>query len=146
MGGFVWTPELAVGFDSMDAQHQALIALMARLHEEAELEIGKAEFLLTLDELGELTTRHFRQEEAVMTEMGFPRFDEHQLSHVMLLERFLDYSDDLRAPAGRFTPAFSEFLARWLTGHIKGPDTQYGVFSGQLLRRGTPAGPAGATR
>ena len=136
MPSFVWTQDLAVGFPAIDAQHQGLIGLMAALHEQAEADVPKAEFLQTLDELGGLTVRHFADEERVMEQMGFPRFDEHYMAHVTLLERFGDYQSDLRRPEGRFTADFSGFLSRWLTGHIRGPDTQYGVFSGRLLRRG----------
>ena len=140
MVSFVWTPALAVGFAEMDAQHQQLIALMGQLHDEAASQAPKGVFLGTLGELGDLTVRHFAEEERVMMAIDFPRFDQHKMLHIGLLERFMQYREDLEGPAGKFTPAFSSFLSGWLTSHIKGPDTQYGVFSGQLVRR-SDAGP-----
>ncbi|MEZ5215306.1 MAG: hemerythrin family protein [Ilumatobacteraceae bacterium] len=136
MTTFVWTNRLEVGFPEMDAQHQRLIALMADLNRELEEGASRAECLATLDELGERSVRHFAEEEQVMMEVGFPRIDHHQILHTNLLERFSDHRDELARPAGVITPAFITFLNGWLTGHILGPDTQYGVYSGRLTRRG----------
>lgn len=114
---------------------------MGQLHDEAARQAPKAVFLGTLGELGDLTVRHFADEERVMTAIDFPRFDQHKMLHIGLLERFMQYREDLEGPSGKFTPAFSSFLSGWLTSHIKGPDTQYGVFSGQLVRRTDAPGP-----
>lgn len=136
MATFVWTPKLAVGFDAMDDQHRQLIALMAALDEQIRQEAVMAECLATLDELGGLAVRHFADEERVMAEVGFPRLDHHCMLHATLLERFGDHRAEAARPQGRLTPAFSAFLGGWLTGHILGPDTQYGVYSGRLVHRG----------
>ncbi len=111
----------------MDAQHRQLIALMARLHDHAEQGAPKRDVLDTLDALGTLTVRHFREEEAVMMSIDFPRFDHHCTIHAALLQRFGEHADELRSPAGRFTAAFSAFLDGWLSVHIRGADMQYAV-------------------
>jgi len=133
---FVWSEKLAVGFPEMDDQHQQLIKLMAALNTEIEQAASRAECLVTLDELGGLAVRHFAAEELVMDGVGFPRLDHHRILHQNLLERFTDHLEEAKRPNGRLTPAFSAFLNGWLTGHILGPDTQYGVYSGRLVRRG----------
>lgn len=132
---FVWTPKLAVGFSEMDAQHQQLIGLMARLETEIGQGASRADALVTLDELGDLAVRHFADEERVMEQVGFPRLDHHRMLHQTLVERYGDHVREAARPDGRLTGALSEFLGRWLTGHILGPDTQYGVYSGRLVRR-----------
>ena len=135
MATFEWTPRLEVGFPEMDLQHQGLIALMGRLNEQIDHDAPRTECLTTLSELGELSVRHFAEEEKVMEAVGFPRIDHHKLLHEMLLDRFAEFQAEARRPDGRLTPQFMDFLNGWLTGHIRGPDTQYGVYSGSLTRR-----------
>ena len=135
MPTFVWTQKLAVGFPDMDDQHQRLIALMSTLNLEIEQEAPRADCLATLDQLGALAVRHFADEERVMDSIDFPRLDNHRYLHLNLLDRFAVFVEEAQRPSGRLTPAFSAFLNGWLTGHILGPDTQYGVYSGNLVRR-----------
>lgn len=136
MSRFIWTPQLEVGFPEMDHQHQGLIALMDRLDQEILQDASRAECLATLDELGERSVAHFAEEEALMSHVHFPRADQHLILHRTLLDKYYEYSDEMHSPTGRLTPQFMDFLNNWLTRHISGPDTQYGVFSGQLTTRG----------
>ena len=132
---FVWTPALRVGLEEMDTQHQGLIQLMARLHDEGTAHVPKPVFVDTLGQFARLTVRHFADEEAAMASFDYPRLDIHQDQHRRLLERFDGYRVAIGRPDGRFTESFTGFLRDWLTGHIKGADTQYGVYSGALTRR-----------
>ncbi|MFN0091227.1 MAG: bacteriohemerythrin [Acidimicrobiales bacterium] len=134
MALFVWTPRLAVGFPDMDDQHQRLVGLMNRLQEGGEAHAPKAELVETLSELGALAVEHFRAEEQVMASFEYPDQERHRYMHVALLERFGEHQRELDA-RGAFTKEISEFLWRWLTAHIAGPDTKYGVYSGQLTSR-----------
>ena len=134
MATFEWTTRLAVGFPEMDEQHQQLIALMNQLQAGVDAGAPADQLLVLLGELGELAVRHFDQEERVMVSINYPALDLHRIMHQSLIERFMAHRDEL-AQTGSFTPEFSEFLFRWLTSHICGPDTKYGVYSGQLTSR-----------
>lgn len=131
MTTFEWTTRLAVGFPRMDEQHIWLIDLMNQLQTGIEAGAPPDRLLQQLDQLGTLARQHFREEEEVMQSIAYPNLELHKMLHVALLERFAAHRDEAAA-TGRFTPEFQEFLFQWLTGHIKGPDTKYGVHSGNL--------------
>ena len=134
MTSFEWTTRLAVGFPEMDTQHQRLIAMMDQLQIATGAGADATQVLAMVDALGAFAVQHFAEEEQVMASIHFPSLDVHSALHRALLARFADHRPDL-AETGRFTPEFSELLFRWLTGHICGPDTKYGVYSGRLTSR-----------
>ena len=120
-----WTPDLDVGVGEMNDEHKQLIELMNRFHEVAESNAPRADAVKALEELGEFTVKHFRDEEAVMERIGFPGLDPHRRIHKRLLEQLGEHVEKFKQ-SGQ-SGELLMFLKVWLKAHIKGIDTKYGA-------------------
>jgi hemerythrin len=113
VGMLTWTPELALGVDELDAQHQELFrradAFLEGLGTAASAEVEQL-----LGFLAEHAGAHFGAEEAWMEGAGYPDLEAHRAEH----RRFLA---DLaaRADGGGGTPLeVAAWLVRWLHDHL----------------------------
>ncbi len=116
---FVWTPELSVGIELIDAQHRELYARLD--HFLATAAAGRVDELLDLLHfLAGYIEEHFRTEEELMRSSGYPDLDAHVAEHgsfhelfATLVARFARYGDDARV---------TEFARRevctWLEAHV----------------------------
>lgn len=119
-----WTPELDVGVDQMNQEHQKLIDLMNYFADIAEKGVPRPEAVKALEALGAYTTEHFAHEEVVMERMAFPDVAKHKLIHRSLLKQFGEHAEKFKA-TGKSAELLM-FLKVWLKSHIKGIDTKYG--------------------
>jgi hemerythrin len=119
-----------LGVDFMDWDHRCLVALFNRCVRDLEAwrsrgapTPGFSRPLATLDALGALTRAHFRREEAVMREAGYPSLVPHKSEHDMLLAEYTVMLREIRAagPDGLDFAAFAA-LKQWLIGHLLGDD------------------------
>lgn len=125
MSFFVWDPKLLLGVDAMDAEHRGLVARMNEIHDKVEAGAGKAVLAPLLQDLADLTRRHFDHEEKVMQAAAYSGFETHKLVHKDLLAKLDGHIADFKAGAGTLSPAFFSFLRLWLTAHILGIDKKY---------------------
>jgi hemerythrin-like metal-binding protein len=108
----------------MDAEHQQLIGLMNALHATYEAHAPFAEQTAAFGALAAFVVKHFADEEAHMTAIGFPGLDSHKLIHKSLLQKV----GELGARAEQtkqFPPELFAFLRQWLAAHIMGIDAKY---------------------
>jgi hemerythrin-like metal-binding protein len=112
---------------AMNEQHQILIEIMNRLHDQFESGASRVEPSKSLDELANFTVKHFRQEEAYMASI-YPTLDSRKLIHANLLEEFGVHRAAFEKN-GEVTSGFSAFLKLWLEAHIMGIDKKYGTYS-----------------
>ncbi len=94
-----WTPEISVGEAHLDAQHQGLFEMAARL--EALIQEGPTDSGLheTLVFLRRYTIRHFLTEEALLTTADYADLRIHRAMHVRLTSGLLE----LEARAGELS-------------------------------------------
>lgn len=122
-----WTPDLLIGNELIDADHQALFEVANRL--QAEILGEEPEYSIVgevLVELIEHTGSHFQNEEQLMQEIDFPAYEEHKLQHKVLMDkvnglhrRYMDGRGDMAADV-------AEFLQKWLLPHIHHADMELG--------------------
>lgn len=128
MAVFAWDPKLYdVGVAAMNNQHQGLIKLMNLIHDRNAAGASKDELAKLLGQLAELTTRHFKDEEAYMDSVKFADVKTHKLIHVKLLTDFGAHVEKFAAGDGRISQDFFNFLSLWLRSHIQHLDARYGV-------------------
>lgn len=108
----------------MDAQHDVLISLIARLMERDAAGALKGELCLLLRELTTFTSDHFKDEEVYMLATGYGKLDTHQLIHRKLLAALSGHVVDFEAGNGRLGNKLVSFLKFWLVAHINGLDSQ----------------------
>ncbi|MBB4316209.1 bacteriohemerythrin [Roseospira marina] len=132
-----WSDDLRVGFGPMDEEHKKLIDLINDL--DAAISAGHAADVIGgfLEDLISYTVWHFRNEEGLMQQYGYPQALSHRVQHVDLTEtaedlqqRFLDGDHEL---ADTLTP----FLKTWLTDHIMGTDKALGRFLADKVEAAT---------
>jgi len=136
---------LLVDIPEIDGQHLALAALLNRVAEmgaASALVAGQrvpveASFadcrgrsggicdkellhrvLPLLDDLEQLTARHFTDEEAVMDAAGFPGLAEHRSEHSLLLAELKEFIRDLRSGAECLQLCHLVALKNWFVGHV----------------------------
>lgn len=124
-----WTPDLAVGVEDIDRQHEELFDLTRRFLEA----VGSArteQLLDVLAHLGGHIDTHFATEEALMRVHGYPGAEAHAREHAAfrvtfeeLVSRFARYGDDERVQS-----AVEREVCNWLERHIATSDRALGEF------------------
>lgn len=129
MALFVWNDYYSVGDHRIDHQHQVLVDLANRIHDEYMRDLGddelpKSALLDYLEELVEYTEMHFAFEEQLMEEADYPELADHKKLHEELLlqltEMKLGYEQNLSN-----AEELVQFVVEWLTKHILGADKKY---------------------
>ena len=120
-----WTPELELGFDEIDGQHQWLVHLTNQLHHELSQPHPRREAVgEVLEGLVDYTHNHFIVEEVMFQHHDYPETPAHKAEHdgftskaMSLLLRFEDGEEVTFEALG--------FLKEWLIHHICKVDRSY---------------------
>ncbi len=132
-----WTDALSVGVKRLDDQHKQLVNLLNALHD-ANTSGGDSEDMRRI--LGELvayTIKHFKDEELLLEQTGYPATESHKKAHVALAEKVRVLNDEFQAGNTTLTAEVFKFLRTWLNGHIRGTDRSY---TKHLLANGIESG------
>ncbi len=121
----VWEPSLDIGVPDMNREHIDILNAMNAIYDAVEAGKSGPGVMAMIDKLGAITTRHFKDEEAFMTKIGFPDLENHKRMHEKLLKGFAEHADAARAAGGRPKADFFQFLRLWLSAHIKHIDRTY---------------------
>ena len=121
-----WSPALDVGVDSMNREHRDILMAINAIYDGAQAGYSGAPMMAKIARLGDVTTRHFADEERFMQSVGFPGFSTHKAIHDKVLKAFTAHVATIQAAGGRPTKEFFQFLHLWLSAHIKRIDRQYG--------------------
>jgi hemerythrin-like metal-binding protein len=137
---FVWTDRMSVGHPEIDADHQRLVGIINRLW--VSEDNGNRQVIeFVLDDLVHYTESHFKREEHLMSEMGYPERERHGRIHRSICRRLeeirWEYFQGIRE---ELRGEILEFLKSWLNDHILVEDMSYRPY----LRKG-PAGTSSAS-
>lgn len=114
MNRFPWDPAYSMGHDTLDAQHQQLLARCEALVDPEEP--AQAGFNTRLQALMALADEHFDTEEAVLDQCAYPDLDELRAER----QEFADLMADLVTPEHFNPDELRRFLGLWWVGHIVG--------------------------
>ncbi len=126
----LWDPDLSVGVEAIDAQHQELFARIDRLLDALRERHGAAEVGRLLEYLGEYVLAHFSSEEKLMLERAYPHYDAHRQEH----QRFIREFGALRAEHAKEGPTVvllirvTNRVTAWLREHIYRADRELAAF------------------
>ena len=123
-----WGPELDIGVNEMNHQHQDLLSLMNRLHQLWLEKANRSEQADALEKLKLMTVRHFKEEEDFQESIGWAKLATHKIIHTKLLETFAAHEAKFKS-GQPLDMDFFNFLQFWLASHIKGIDKEYGTFA-----------------
>jgi hemerythrin-like metal-binding protein len=123
-----WSSNLDVGVQNMNKEHQQLLSIMNKLYDRHQEKAPLIELKSLMNDLANYTVKHFQDEEAYFDSIGFPDADKHKLIHKDLLTKFGTHRSNFEA-SGTLDQSFFLFLKMWLSAHIQGIDSKYGVFA-----------------
>lgn len=132
MAFYAWDSSLDVGVEPMNQQHKILIGMMDALYVQNTNQTPKLQLIDSIDKLFGFVVKHFTEEEYFMASIGFPNLDAHKRLHQNLLRDLQTLGDDFKKSSDqKLSTEFTIFLKFWLSTHIMGIDTKYGVFAKQ---------------
>ncbi len=120
-----WTPNMATGIASMDAEHRNLIAAHNDLVE-ALADGVAADVAASLGRLLAMTQDHFRHEEDVMRATAFSGLSRHEVEHDLIITEFYNARHRLLGGVIRtLDPAMMRQFKRWFVDHVTEMDFDY---------------------
>ena len=116
---------LRTGIETVDEQHKALIELYNELDEAVWKGQAHRQMEANLARLFKYTKQHFKSEEAMLAESGYPQLEQHQLEHQRLTDQLRQFVLRYKRSKERFSAEMLEFVRLWITSHIKESDLAY---------------------
>lgn len=125
-----WRKSYEIGIVEIDAQHQELFHKINNLLEACSTQKGKEEVLNTIDFLGEYVIKHFRDEEKLQTDSGYPDYYQHKLAHEQFKKdyKILKSKLDEEGVSLNFILTVNQVVVDWLVKHIAGADRTFGNY------------------
>ena len=127
----VFKNNLLTGNELIDAQHKELISRINKLISACEDGACQLEAIRMLDFLSDYTDFHFREEEVLQEEAGYPGLEEHKKQHDEFRTAVNELHEMLveeEGPSDRFVKAVQDNVAEWFYRHIKGFDSSVAAF------------------
>ena len=123
-----WKDSCCIGNVGVDMQHKHVFAIAGEL----EKLTGKPEQRLAVMRLYQHVRQHFKDEEMVMRDVGFPLYAEHVEAHNKILTNLNRVSQQVAATdsAG---DAIAELLKDWALNHIASADVELAGYIKNLL-------------
>ncbi len=123
-----WGDRLKIGITSVDDQHKELVAMVNELHKAMKVRMGAREAGQILERLADYTVYHFKFEEDLFEEHGYPEQDAHKKIHKDLVAKVVEFKQEFEEGKAALSMELMEFLTDWLRDHIMKTDTDYVPF------------------
>ena len=120
-----WSKEYSIGIEYIDQDHKKLLHLLNQFsiaYDYAQCEEFERE---ALEELVSYTKYHFKREEKLMEDYGYPGFPEHQEEHQAMIDKVEEYVAIYNIEGHDSLKQVTNLLTYWLINHIQESDTQY---------------------
>jgi hemerythrin len=127
---YVWDKDLETGHTLIDNQHKQLVQAVNDLQVANAAGKGAAEIERTIDFLLGYTIKHFRDEEALQLEYGYPDYYEHVSYHREFKGQVNQLVERLKAegPTRELVDEVTQHIGDWLLHHIKSDDLKMAAF------------------
>jgi len=106
-----------MGIAKIDSQHRTLFSICNELLEIQNVNDGAAKFGAVLQHLRGYVNTHFSDEEALMSQMGYPALAEHKMLHEKIID---EINTTVRATKDLFSLKKELYLMldNWIRQHI----------------------------
>jgi hemerythrin-like metal-binding protein len=123
-----WTEEFSVGVRKLDGQHQQLFNMVNELLENRDCDATSEPIADVLERMTSYADYHFRTEERIMMEYGYPDYPIQLREHTEFKTKTAGFC--LAAMAGKtgLSVEMGDYLQDWITGHILKSDLQFKKF------------------
>lgn len=123
-----WNGAYQIGNAVIDGEHCKLFDLINDFHYTFLLNRDRRDILKVLNDLVRYAEEHFRHEEHIMAEHGYPELEPHRAIHARLFETLFSLQSKLEEGSIGMEKETVDFLRSWLTDHIAEEDTALGKF------------------
>jgi len=120
-----WEDGYACGHPLIDSQHERLFRLAGSLLSAVTEEGPITEVSLRLETLLAHTAQHFRDEETLLAELGYPELETHRIVHAALLTKARRIQRDVLTGQLDFGQLLAFLAMDLVKGHILGEDRNY---------------------
>jgi len=143
----LWSPQYATGNDLIDGQHHELFRIINELHAFRKRGRGQDQVRNTLASLVSYTMHHFRCEEKLMVDHGYPDCVAHKKIHDELTRKVQQLAADDKSPPNVLSASIAEFLNQWLCSHNEDVDRKMIEYiTAQQKKQGGAGVPAAVSR
>ena len=120
---FRLSDELSTAITFLDDEHWRLICRYRALVDGLQSKADSARFLEDIEKLARDTHAHFRHEERVMRNIGYPDYSAHRAAHRRLIEDLSDFIQNIGVGfSDEDLPALTEYFRYWFLGHVREHD------------------------
>lgn len=123
-----WKDIYETGIVALDNEHRTLVEQINRLGQVLRNKSGDDALGEILAVLQDYTENHFRHEERLMQEYGYPDLAEHREIHQALRDSVAELKAEYADGKEGLAKELYKFLRGWLLGHIVEVDKKYGAF------------------
>lgn len=125
-----WTPDLAVGIQEIDKQHQELFKHINDLLEASQKGLGKTQVQDVVKFLEGYVVFHFGTEERYMDQYKYPGVGDHKKEHIWFVDQWQGLKQQLDAEGPTVLGVLStkRLLVDWLLNHVQKTDRALGAF------------------
>lgn len=127
MDEIVWTQEMSVGVERMDAEHRALVAMLNELGQALASGRGDEAARDVAGRMRRYAKEHFQTEESAMLASDYPTRTGHIAEHDSFIEKVLELEEALSLGGSAEPEGLRAYLADWLRSHIMGTDKALGA-------------------
>jgi hemerythrin len=124
----VWNEQFSVGVRKLDHQHQQLFKIVNILIDNQHATADSAPIADVLESMSKYADYHFKTEERIMMEYGYPEYDSQVREHTEFKTRTAIFCMDAITKKTDLWAEVLEYLQNWLTNHILGSDRRFKDF------------------
>ena len=132
---FTFTDKFKTGISLVDDEHRHLFEIIKQtndlIHEDL-LHDKYDRIMHLLAELKDYTEFHFKDEEDLMTRIGYPDIEAQKRAHSAFIERLVEINvdglDEIDNNQQAYLLDLVDFLVSWLSNHIIAADKKIGIF------------------
>lgn len=122
-----WQDHYLIGHPRIDFEHRIFFDLIASYHESRVAGAPSDKLLRILEEIVLYAKFHFKSEENMMQDLGYPGLEAHRALHLRLTEGLGTKVSAVRL--GRHQPMDVEaFLVEWFVNHVTHEDARVSEF------------------
>lgn len=129
-----WSERFLTGHPVIDHQHQALFEQINELEQAAIMGCSEVELFRLAEQVRLSTQEHFRCEEQLMMEQGFPGLEAHRKEHQEILRNGEALMEQCQSSNVRLSETIPSSLRSWALQHILDEDLQLAEFMRQRAR------------
>ncbi len=117
-----------MGVAALDEDHKELIRLLDKFQTAYDYHTGEEFESKAFDELVSYTKYHFKHEEELLEEHGYPAIEAHKEKHREMALQVESFLEDYAQQGHEELEGVARYLNDWLINHINGTDKEYSSF------------------